>query len=208
MVAIESGVLKNSSSNDIAYEILSSIDPVLSLKADQAWCCYFLKIIEQLAQNHPGENVRKLIAQNSINDQHWRWFNKVLALSDPNKYEWFYLIADGEVQAAAVVCHPEVSRFNSDEIIYIDYVAVAPWNRDTVIAGKRFGGLGSKLIKALNLHLGKKLSYREGFSLHSLAQAKTYYERIGMTDFGPDSKKQDMHYFEMEASVAKGYIYV
>lgn len=208
MIAIESGVLTDTNSVDVGYEIISGMDLVLSLNTDQAWSGYFLKIIDKLVQDNPGEDVRKLISQNGINDQHWRWFNKAFSLTDPNKYEWFYFIADNEVQAAAIICHPEASRFDQDQIIYIDYVAVAPWNRNTVIAGKRFGGLGSKLIKVLNLHLGKKLSYREGFSLHSLAQAKTFYEKMGMTDFGPDSNKQDMHYFEMEASVAKGYINV
>lgn len=207
MITIESGVLKDASSADVSYEIVSGIDPILSLRADQAWSAYFLKVIDKLALDNPGEDVRNLFSQNGINDQHWRWFNKTFVLSDPNTYEWFYLIADNDIQAVAVVFHPKISRFDTDQIIYIDYLAVAPWNRNTVIADKRFSGLGSKLIKVLNLHLGKALSYREGFSLHSLAQAKTYYESIGMKDFGPDSNKHDMHYFEMEASIARGYIY-
>ena len=55
-------------------------------------------------------------------------------------------------------------------------------------------------------HLKNKLPYRYGFCLHSLPQANSYYQEIGMVGFGPDSNKENLHYYEMMESETERFI--
>lgn len=51
-------------------------------------------------------------------------------------------------------------------------------------------------------------SFDEGFGgrigLHDLPQAKTFYaDTLGMTDFGADVTKQNLHYFELTEKLVR-----
>jgi hypothetical protein len=93
------------------------------------------------------------------------------------------------------------------DVYYNDYLAVAPWNRVIGSSGKEFKGLGTLLLREVGKYFDVSLRYPYGFSLHSLPQAAGYYQGIGMVDFGPDAKKDNLHYFEMNSVDSKGFVY-
>ncbi|MFC1759423.1 GNAT family N-acetyltransferase [Planctomycetota bacterium] len=93
-------------------------------------------------------------------------------------------------------------------LVYIDYLEAAPWNwKVTGIARMGdFRGVGSVLFRQAVLQ-----SVTEGFhgrvGLHALPQAAQFYEKgIGMTDFGPDSSKQGLPYFELQSDEALRFL--
>lgn len=163
------------------------------------------KVIDKLLSDNPGiasDSVKLNSAALKYNlaDAHWDWLGKSLAMNG-TQYEWFYLIADGSVQAVCITYHPTPSRFDSQNIFYIDYIASAYWNRDYPGHGKRFSSTGRRLITHAIVHfLGK--GYRPGFSLHSLPSAEPFYTHLGMSNFGKDASKQNLTYFEASEVVA------
>lgn len=188
------------------FRLMNEYNPILSLQADVQWGQFFLELFEGV------EDIGFSIDDLLIEDYHWRWYDKALSLIPPN-YEWFFLKANKKFQAVMIIYHPQESRIDKDSIVYIDYLAVAPWNRNITDKKKQkifhkpdFKGLGTFMIQKANQFLGRKLKYREGFSLHSLPAAVPFYQKIRMTSFGPDPLKQSLHYFEMEEKIARDFI--
>lgn len=103
------------------------------------------------------------------------------------------------------------ARHSSDEgkdIVYIDYLEVAPWNwREPYADPPIYRGVGPVLI-----HAAFTRSIEEGFhgrvGLHSLPQAVRFYERCGFTSFGthPSEYRGRLPYFEATPEVAEAYL--
>jgi hypothetical protein len=90
-------------------------------------------------------------------------------------------------------------------IVYVDFVAVGPWNRREIQNPQRFRHLGSVLLGAAvarSFSLG--LDGRCG--LHSLPQSEGFYRRIGMTDLGIDAGYGSLRYFEFTDQSARKFI--
>ena len=189
------------------YSIIHGLDSLYAVKADTDWLAFNLKVITEFKRISKNEDeLRQLLKSHQFEDIHWSWINKSVALSTP-EYEWFYFLVEDQVQGICNIFHPKPSRIDDQDIFYVEYVAVAPWNRGTLLAAKRFKGVGSVLIKIALTYSMEILGYRPGFSLHSLPQAITYYEKIGMKNFGPDNMKQNLHYLEMEREKSKRFAY-
>ena len=90
-----------------------------------------------------------------------------------------------------------------EQLIYIDRVAVAPWNRVPLSAAQEYRGVGRLLVGlAINVSLEKKYDGRIG--LHSLHGAQSFYRtKCGMTDLGTDAMKEGLNYFEMSETQAQ-----
>ncbi len=84
----------------------------------------------------------------------------------------------------------------SKKSLYIEFLAVAPWNRETPVTNREFKGVGTILIKCALNYAVNELGLQYGFALHSLPQSKNYYEKIGMIKF-PERDKDNLVYFEM-----------
>lgn len=91
------------------------------------------------------------------------------------------------------------------DLIYIDRLAVAPWNRPRFMREPIYKGIGRLLVAtAVNLSLEEELDGRVG--LHSLPGAEGFYrEVLRMTDFGPDAD-YGMDYFEFSSAQAKVFL--
>jgi len=133
---------------------------------------------------------------------HWDWNKKYeLVEQAPLVYRVFGIVVDEEMQGLMLVstagknCR-ETSQ-NGKPLVYIEYLATAPWNSADIVAEPRFSGVGKIFIRAaIELSLEEEFGGRIG--LHSLPQAETWYRDVcGMTDLGADTKYQGLHYFEM-----------
>jgi len=87
-----------------------------------------------LIQNHLGE------------DHHWDWQNKALQTYCNSSYDWFVLNTPHGIQGLLLTYHPTHSDVESGNVFYIDFLASAPWNRETPSNQPRLRGVGSGLV--------------------------------------------------------------
>lgn len=138
-----------------------------------------------------------------VQDQHWDWGTKSSVAPGTNR-RVLSLLNGNEVEAAMVLVTGRTSREPGTPlpILYVDYLAVAPWNRRTFQNPQRFRHLGTVMIgAAVELSLTLGLDGRCG--LHSLPQSEGFYRRIGMRDFGLDAAYSSLRYFEFDAAAAR-----
>jgi hypothetical protein len=203
---VESGKIRNQhNGEDVDYTIIHGLNSEYAYNADFEWLQFNLKIIAELRRIcKTEEELLEKIREHQFQDKHWSWIRKSAVMCSED-YEWFYFIAEDKVQGACVIYHPKPSRIDSKDIFYVEYIAVASWNRKNVLAPKKFKGVGPFLLRSTLNYSITVLGYRAGFSLHSLPEAVDFYEKCGMINFGPDEEKQNLPYFEMEYENARRF---
>jgi len=133
---------------------------------------------------------------------HWDWNDKYqLVVKAPLAFRIFGLEADKQIQGLMLVLTTgkfcNVEEHKGKPLIYIDYLATAPWNSADVVAEPVYSGVGKVLLR-----VACQLSDEEGFKgrigLHSLPQAESWYRDVClMTDLGEDKTYNNLRYFEM-----------
>lgn len=193
------------SSKNEAYQIYLGADAVRTNQCDKLWGTFNLKLLQFIFdQKYDEATLKKISDYIQIDDRHWDWLTKHY-LHNSDEYEWFFLVIDKEPQAACLIYHPKKSEIDTGEIFYIEYVAVAPWNRKNPMIDKKYKGAGKEIIKCAMQYAIDALGLRYGFSLHSLPKAKGFYEKIGMT-YLSKFDKQALRYYEMSEETAKSYV--
>lgn len=146
----------------------------------------------------------------NIQDSHWKWGRKAQAYSNRLDYESFAIECDDITQGLMLVNNiataRELSQFGKF-IIYIDLVAVAPWNRIGFSKKPLYKGIGPLLLAAaISYSIDQEFEGRIG--LHSLPQSESWYiDHCKMTDLGPDKNyPNELRYFEMTPEQAQIYI--
>jgi len=151
--------------------------------------------------------------ENQPEDAHWEWAAKALqAQGNPLSYELFGVEADARTQGMMLVLkggpkcfsrHPEHPRA---PLVYVDFLATAPWNRPGLTATPTYKGVGKVLfMTAVSLSIEEELAGRVG--LHSLPGAEAFYRnQLNMTDMGGDDTYQNLRYFELSATQARQLI--
>jgi hypothetical protein len=80
-------------------------------------------------------------------------------------------------------------------LVYVEALAVAPWNRRDLQYPPYLKGTGNALMlfaRKRSLALG----YQGRVGLHSLPTSETFYHRQNMSDYGEDPEKDNLRYFE------------
>lgn len=183
------------------YKLLLGWNIGLANRCDDTWGTYTTQLFRFIKnQNYSPEQLAAVLAEIQVDDRHWCWLEKSL-LSLGDEYKWFFLIADGEPQAACMIYHPKPSAFDGQGVFYIEYLAAAPWNRKNPMSEQAFVGLGTLMVREVCRYAIETLGLRPGFSLHALPRAAGFYASIGMVRF-PGLDKDVMPYFEMPANGA------
>lgn len=140
-----------------------------------------------------------------VQDHHWKWRAKC-SIAPGTRRRVFSLLNKSEVEAAMVLLSGNTSRDASGAlpILYVDFVAVAPWNRKAFQSPLRFRHLGTVMLGAA-VELSRMLGHDGRCGLHSLPQSEGFYRRIGMRDHGPDAAKSSLRYFEFDAAAARRF---
>lgn len=198
---IEKGKLTHVGKKEVPYKIVHGWDAKASLQCDVQWKAAWLALFEQIekAESDPMKQA-EILETISTEDTHWRWFDKAIAYST-DEYEWFHLHADGKPQAACLIYHPKASALEPGDIFYVEFVAVAPWNRNCKIRPREFGGLGEIILRAAQRFAVKELKLRAGFCLHSLQKAERFYTKLKMVTVA-GKEKDSMRYFELPQALA------
>jgi hypothetical protein len=199
------GTLQNAQSKEQTYYVYNGLDPIRANLCDSLWGSFNLKLIEFIkSQKYSKEEFEKVASSVQLDDYEWDWLTKVY-FHKGDEYEWFFLDMENKPQAACLIYHPKKSAIDSGDIFYIEYVAVAPWNRNNPMEIKHFKGAGTEIIKCAIQYATKSLGLRYGFSLHALARAEGFYEKIGMTNYQALTK-DTMKYYEMSDENSQKYM--
>jgi hypothetical protein len=141
---------------------------------------------------------------------HWDWSKKARAIKGLSFYALLGVSAQGEMQAMMLwddgfskARHP--SQLGKD-LVYIPFLAAAPWNDSTIAPSPRYRGTGSLLVSAAIEH-SLDLEYKGRIGLHSLPQAEGFYrEKCAMIDLGIDQDHEGLRYFEFTPELAQEFL--
>ncbi len=91
-------------------------------------------------------------------------------------------------------------------LVYVDYIATAPWNLRSLTDTPRYRGVGKVLIEAA-ITFSRDCGMGGRIGLHALPQAESFYrDTCGMTDLGEDANEYDLRYFEMDESQVAAFL--
>jgi len=192
------------------YKIKDGIDLVLHLDMHHQWSIEKNSILRDAlstaAKVDPDvlvnqQKIYDLMISHNLADFNWDWLNK-LATYKTDEHIWFYLIIDGSVQAICLLQHPKKSVLDDADIFYIHYIACAYTNRNRPNFKRRFGELGTILIKHTLSYVHKMFGYRLGCSLHAIPTAEKFYLKLKMTPLGKDPDHENLEHFEASEAVA------
>lgn len=141
-------------------------------------------------------------------DLHWRWDEK----ADWSRNIWalkrYALTSEGDLQGLLLLNLAKYSKLPSQKgrhVVYVEFVAAAPWNRPDMVEKRRFRGVGQALMRVA-VEVSRHESFRGRVGLHSLPQACDFYRATcGMTDLGPDSSYDGLMYFEFTEEQADAF---
>lgn len=140
---------------------------------------------------------KSVLTDNQIVDFKWDWVNITKQSENGFLRKTFYLVIDDRVQGALHAKFPKQSElYQNDNLVYIDFFAVAPWNRKHFGQTPLFKGVGTSLVLH-TLNCSHSLGYSGVVGLHSLIQAEPFYYKLGMTALYQDNQYSDMTYFEL-----------
>lgn len=193
---IDVGTLKSSSDELVSYSIFHGWNLVFSKECSDQWNKYNLALLEEIdAQNFTEERLGEVLESLQTEDFHWDWYAKSSVMRT-DEYRWFYLYADDKPQCACVIFQPKGSELVDSNIFYIEFIAVAPWNRSNLLKERYLFDVGSTMLRAILDYSVNTLGLSPGFSLHSLPQAKGYYEKLKMVNV-ERLDKGSLLYFEL-----------
>jgi hypothetical protein len=141
-------------------------------------------------------------------DFHWDWRRKSRAFRGLLGYHSFALVCQKDLQGMMVTNDMKSARLREQlgkPLVYVEFVATAPWNRPEIGSPPRFRGVGQIFLLAA-IESSREAGFKGRIGLHSLPKAETFYEdRCGLTRLGPDSSHQNLAYFEMTESQAEAF---
>ncbi|WP_228039823.1 hypothetical protein [Nodosilinea sp. LEGE 07088] len=83
-------------------------------------------------------------------------------------------------------------------LVYVEYLASAPWNRRLLENPPYLIGVGRALL-LFTRQRSVELGYGGRVGLHALPGAEAFYRRYDMPDYGSDPDKDGLVYFEYAA---------
>ena len=145
---------------------------------------------------------KEILGTLAIPDQHWDWRTKRTVAAGTNR-KVYGLLNAGHVEAAMMLLFAPHSRDAAQglPLVYVDYVAVAPWNRTAIQSPERFRKLGTVMLGAA-VEVSRTLGMDGRCGLHSLPSSEGFYRRIGMKDLAIDPNYHHLRYFEFDAHAA------
>ncbi len=113
----------------------------------------------------------------------------------------FALIAEENVQGVLLLQgKTQPSRLEPNRpLIYVRYLATAPWNRRDKSGPGLLRGVGT-LLMAWALQESQNVGCDGRLGLHSRRSSDDFYHRLGFHNFGLDAARRGMNYFELSSS--------
>lgn len=179
----------------VEYRVTCGWNVLTAHECDISWNAFRLEVAHFLEQLTPEERAIET-SKIANEDAHWKWFDKSLLLKG-TEYTWFFFRIHDEVQAACLIYHPKKAILSDTQLFYIEFIAVAPWNRYNPLYINKFKGVGTIFLKEIMCYCTDVLQYEPGMCLHSLPQAQTFYEKKLKMIHCDTADKDGLWYYEM-----------
>ncbi len=133
-------------------------------------------------------------------DADWNWAYKLQLAVNDDRYEVYGMEMEALLQGV-ILLETQWHRSWLPQrfpLVYVEYLASAPWNRRLIENPPYLVGVGRALLlfaRQRSLELG----YGGRVGLHSLPGAEAFYQRYQIPDYGPDPDKGGLVYFEYAA---------
>lgn len=118
----------------------------------------------------------------------------------------FTLIVDEKVEGVLLLQREtRLSRLEPQHpLVYVSYLATAPWNRRDKKRQGRLRGVGT-LLMAWAARESRDVGCDGRLGLHSLRGSDNFYHLLGLHNLGLDAARRGMTYFEMGCPRAREF---
>jgi hypothetical protein len=144
------------------------------------------------------ESVWKPQLQDSMaEDRVWDWVKKDRVYSASPSYERYAVECEGMTQGLMLIdTRSHRSGVEPDRrLVYISFLATAPWNRLSMPTPPVYRTVGSVLLQFARQR-SFELGYEGLVGLHALIGSISFYHKIGMIGGDPDPDQHGLPYFE------------
>ena len=162
-----------------------------------------------------GNIIRQLLIDElgklNIQDIGWVWRDKLKRHPQPSTYYKFYVleydnVAQGLMSIDLATRRCLLESHSNNHLAYIDYLAVAPWNRPQLYNPQSYRMIG-RVMMATAISTSIDAGFKGRIGLHSLPQSENFYnDKCGMICLGNDVHKQNLLYYEMTSEKAYEFI--
>ncbi|MFK8186263.1 MAG: hypothetical protein AB8B99_23040 [Phormidesmis sp.] len=132
-------------------------------------------------------------------DADWSWDYKLRLATNEDRFEAYVMEIDELAQGVILVetqwHRSQVDRSTRPQIVYVEYLSTAPWNRRVIEDPPDYVGIGRALM-GFSRRRSAELGYDGRVGLHALPTAEGFYYRLRMPNYGPDPEKDGLVYFE------------
>lgn len=147
----------------------------------------------------------------NLQDSHWKWREKTKERETRLDYMSFAIEAEEMTEGLMFINltkqRSHISEQKGLELVYIDILATAPWNRHGFTDTPKYKGVG-RLMMAAAVSASVDAGFKGRVGLHSLPQSEQWYRDVcSMSDVGlgiPSIEK--LNYFEFTEQQAKDFI--
>lgn len=144
-----------------------------------------------------------------LEHEHWEWHKKVAVSVHLLSCPTLGIECDGEPQGLMLLqtdgYFARIAEDMDKPLVYITFLASAPWNLPTVVPLPKYKGVGTVLLSAA-IQTSIDLGFKGRIGLHSLPQAESYYECHNLECFGQDADKQNLKYYELSSKFAAEFL--
>lgn len=138
-------------------------------------------------------------------DEEWDWNGKVKSIQHESLSYLHYAIECEDLTQGMMQLNLTQHRSKANaalEVVYVEYLSTAPWNRETIKNPPSFRAVGTVLIaQAIGASIDQGFKGRLG--LHSLPMAHDWYVKLGFKNYGSDEDAKGLDYFELDEESAK-----
>lgn len=165
-------------------------------------------VIRTMTQSHLQQIEviwKKMLIEAEQVDMDWNWDYKLRLSTNDDRFEAYVVVQDDVVHGVVLIeTQWHLSQISYDDgasldnrlpLVYVEYLASAPWNRRSLEDPPFFEGIGRALL-VFARQRSIELGYGGRVGLHSLPGSEAFYRRCNMPDYGPDPDKDQLVYFE------------
>lgn len=201
MSASHAVLLRAANGHFIEAVLHERIDAGYALRADDDWQGLLVAAEQRAVANGGVVPV--------LEHGHWKWADKVKASSHLLSCPTLAVECEGQAQGLMLVMTDgHFGKLPSEAgrpLVYIVFLATAPWNLPAIVGQPRFTGVGFALLYAA-IQMSLDADFKGRIGLHSLPQAEAFYERQGFQCLGADPDKQGLKYYELSSHAASEFI--
>lgn len=140
----------------------------------------------------------------ATDDASWDWFAYISRGSSSDGFLVLSALAGDQLEGLLSLSIGRSRITAGADLVYVEHIASAPWNREGLTASPRITGLG-RLLMRTSVRLSEVLGHEGRIGLHSKPDTESFYrDKLGIQDFGREVVEDgEWVYFEATPEVAR-----